>query len=107
MRSMQRRVRALVDGPLLGLAALLFSGCIHYGRDFPVTPVQEIKNNVTTQGEIFANFGEPDRRGLENGYEVWIYSYQSYELAQLRASKELVISFDRDKTVRSYSYTGK
>ena len=92
---------------LLFLWVLPAPGCIYYGRDFPVTPVREIQNNVTTQRELFANFGEPDRRGVENGYEVWIYSYQYYELAQLRASKELVVVFNRDNTVRSYSYTGK
>jgi hypothetical protein len=91
----------------LCLWVLLLPGCIYYGRDFPVTPVREIKNNVTTQRELFANFGEPDRRGIENGNEVWIYSYQYYELAQLRESKELVVLFNADKTVRSYSYTGK
>jgi hypothetical protein len=92
---------------LLSLWVLLLPGCIYYGRDFPVTQVREIKNDVTTQRELFANFGEPDRRGLENGYEVWIYYYQHYELAQLRESKELVVVFNRDNTVRSYSYTGK
>ena len=105
---MLRSLRALMRyGSLLGLGAWLFSGCLYYGRDFPVIPVRDIKNNVTTQREIFTNFGEPDRRGLENGYEVWIYSYQYYELGQLRDSKELVVTFDRDNTVRSYSYNGK
>ncbi|MBM4262741.1 MAG: hypothetical protein FJ145_15090 [Deltaproteobacteria bacterium] len=92
---------------LLSTIVQFASGCLYYGRNFPVTPVREIKNNVTTQREIFANFGEPDRRGLENGHEIWIYSYQFYELAQLRESKELVVLFNADQTVRSYSYTGK
>ena len=86
---------------------LALGGCVFYGRDFPVAPVRDIQNNVTKQREIFANFGEPDRRGVENGYELWIYSYQVYEFGQLRESKELVVIFDRDNTVRSYSYTGK
>lgn len=92
---------------VLSAFVLQWSGCLYYGRDFPVTPVREIKNNVTNQREIYAAFGEPDRRGLENGYEIWIYSYQFYELAQLRESKELVVVFNGDQTVRSYSYTGK
>ena len=95
-----RRLLALVIFAVL-------SGCVYYGRDFPVAPVRDLKNNATTQREVFATFGEPDRRGLENGYEVWIYSYQFYELGQLRQSKELVVVFDRDNTVRSYSYSGK
>lgn len=97
----------VVHCALLALFVLLASSCVYYGRDFPVTPVREIKNNVTSQREIFASFGEPDRRGLENGNEIWIYSYQFYELAQLRESKELIVVFNADQTVRSYSYTGK
>ena len=54
----------------------LISGCIYMGRDFSTAPVKNIEPNVTTQKEIFGYFGEPVRRGLENGYETWTYSYQ-------------------------------
>ena len=77
------------------------------GRDFPVTPVRNIQNNVTTQQEIFANFGEPVRRGLENGLETWTYSYQYYELAQLKDSKELHVVYNKDNTVLNYSFTAR
>lgn len=86
---------------------LILSGCIYYGRDFATTPVKNIQNNVTTQREIFNYFGEPMRKGLENGYETWTYSYHYYELVQLRDSKELYIVFNKDNTVRSYSFTAK
>jgi hypothetical protein len=77
------------------------------GRDFATTPVRNIEVNKTTQREIFGNFGEPVRRGLENGYETWTYSYAYYELGQLRDSKDLYVVFNRDNTVRSYSFTAK
>jgi outer membrane protein assembly factor BamE (lipoprotein component of BamABCDE complex) len=77
------------------------------GRDFGTAPVRQIQNNVTTQREVFAHFGEPIRRGLENGNETWTYSYQYYELGQLRDSKELHIVFNKDNTVRSYSFTAR
>ena len=92
-------------------AALIFSvflsGCLYMGRDFATTPVRNIENNVTTQREIFGNFGEPIRKGLENGYETWTYSYQYYEMGQLRDSKELYVVFNKDNTVRSYSFSAK
>jgi hypothetical protein len=97
---MQRRSAGLV-------LCLLLSGCLYMGRDFSSTAVKSIENNVTTQREIFNNFGEPDRKGLEDGYETWTYSYQYYELTQLRNSKDLYIVFNKDNTVRSYSYTAK
>jgi len=89
------------------VVSLIFSGCLYMGRDFVTTPVRSIENNVTTQREIFNYFGEPIRKGLENGYETWTYSYQYYELAQLRDSKELYVVFNKDNTVRSYSFTAK
>jgi hypothetical protein len=70
-------------------ACFLVSGCLYMGRDFVTTPVRNIENNVTTEKEVFGYFGEPVRRGLENGYETWTYSYQYYELGQLRDFKEL------------------
>ncbi len=85
----------------------LLAGCVYLGRDFSTAPVKSIQNNVTTQREIFNYFGEPERRGLENGYETWTYSYNYYELGQLRDSKELYVVFNKDNTVRSYSFTGK
>jgi hypothetical protein len=92
---------------LAAMLCSLSSSCVPLGRDFPVAPVRAIENNKTTQQEIFANFGEPVRRGLENGFETWSYSYQYYELGQLKDSKELHIVFNKDNTVKSYSFTAR
>jgi hypothetical protein len=92
---------------LLCVLLLALSGCLAVGRDFATTPVRNIQNNVTTQNEIFTNFGEPMRRGLENGLESWTYSFHYYEFGQLRDSKELHVVFDKDNTVRSYSFTAR
>ncbi|MGB7949905.1 MAG: hypothetical protein WCH75_19650 [Candidatus Binatia bacterium] len=89
------------------LSCFLVAGCLAMGRDFATGPVGNIENNVTTEKEIFGYFGEPVRRGLENGYETWTYSYQYYELGQLRDFKDLYVVFNKDKTVRTYSFTGR
>ena len=95
-------------GRFIGIVVFWFvCGCIYQGRDFATTSVREIVNNVTTQEEIFANFGEPIRKGLENGYESWTYSYQYYELGQLRDSKELYVVFNKNNTVRTYSFSAR
>ncbi|HWO43296.1 MAG TPA: outer membrane protein assembly factor BamE [Candidatus Eisenbacteria bacterium] len=91
----------------LVLVVSALSGCMAAGRDFPTAPVKSIQNNVTTQREIFNYFGEPVRRGLENGHETWTYSYHYYEFGQLRDSKELYVVFNPDRTVRSYSFTSR
>ena len=94
-------------GKLLYILFLALSGCMALGRDFATTPVRNIQNNITTQNEVFAHFGEPARRGLENGFETWTYSYQYYQLAQLKDSKELHVVFNKDTTVLSYSFTAR
>jgi hypothetical protein len=94
-------------GKLMCILFLALSGCMSVGRDFATTPVRNIQNNITTQNEVFANFGEPVRRGLDNGFETWTYSYQYYEFTQLRDSKELHVVFNKDNTVRSYSFTAR
>jgi hypothetical protein len=92
---------------LLCILLLAFAGCMSIGRDFATLPISKIENNITTQDEIFTYFGEPLRRGVENGFETWTYSHQYYELVQLRDSKELHVVFNNDKTVRSYSFTAR
>ena len=89
------------------LILLILSGCFYQGRNFDISPVRNIRNDVTTQREIYADFGEPLRRGLENGLETWVYNYQYYELGQLRDSKDLYVVFNKDNTVRSYSFTSR
>ena len=97
-----------MGGKLAGVVfCFLLAGCIYMGRDFPSAPVRDIKNNVTTQKEVFGYFGEPARRGLENGFETWTYTYQYYELGQLRDLKELYVVFNKDTTVRSYSFNSR
>ena len=92
---------------LLFFAIFFLYSCMTVGRDFPTVPVKEIQINTTTQKEIFGSFGEPVRKGLENGYETWSYSYHYYELGQLRDSKELYVVFNKDSTVRNYSFRSK
>jgi hypothetical protein len=93
--------------PLCLVVSMLAYGCLYMGRDFGTTPVKEIQQNVTTQREIFAYFGEPYKKGLENGLETWTYFYNYWELGQLRDARELTVVFNKDNTVRSYSFSGK
>ena len=98
-----RQIRFCVFATFL----LLFSGCMTVGRDFASAPVSNIEINTTTQREIFSYFGEPYRKGIENGYESWSYLYNYWELGQLKDSKELTVVFNKDNTVRHYSYNAR
>jgi hypothetical protein len=87
------------------ILVFLLAGCNLYGRDFSSTQVKNIQNNVTTQSEIFGMFGEPVQKGLESGYDTWTYAHQSYSFGEGLRTKNLYIVFNKDNTVRSYSFT--
>ncbi len=89
------------------MLALMLAGCLSQGRDFVTAPVKDIVQNVTTQNQIFNYFGEPYQRGLENGYETWTYFYNYWEFVQLKEARELTIAFNKDRTVRSYSFNSR
>ncbi len=82
---------------------LFLCGCAVMGRDFPTTPVKDIQPNVTTKVDIFKFFGEPVEKGLDTGNETWTY-YQ-YILGTGLGQKRLHIVFNKDGTVRSYSFS--
>lgn len=86
---------------------LFLWGCLAVGRDFPTFDVKgKVQPNVTTRSHLFADFGEPQERGLESGYETWTYYYYVYTLSGVQGQKRLHVVFNHDGTVRSYSYSG-
>jgi len=90
-----------------GIIGLSLSGCAYLGRDFATAPIKEHRDQRDDlKGDLWL-FREPVRRGLENGYETCTYSYQSYELDQLSDFKHLYVVFNKDNTVRTYSFTGR
>jgi len=79
------------------------------GKNFNVSSVQNIEFNQTTKEDIRKSFGEPTKRGIDNGYETWTYLYEKLHRVSLRNlpklySKELYVVFRMDGTVLSYSY---
>ena len=74
-----------------GLCGVVFSAFrLHlHGPGFFRGSGQNHRERCDDQKEILRYFGDPARKGLENGYETWTYSYQSCEFGQLRDFKEL------------------
>lgn len=97
-------------GRNLGFAVLFvfLLGCVPVGRDFPTVPVKDIRADVTTKSQIFSAFGEPIEQGIETGgYETWTYYYIVYTPGAIQTRKQLQVTFNKDGTVRSYSFTTK
>ena len=81
-----------------------FTGCASVGKDFDSEKVKNIINNVTTQLEIIDWFGLPFKEGSENGYIMWTYQIDKWQVLGVVESKGLVILFDDQNKVKAYRY---
>ncbi|MBN1828957.1 MAG: outer membrane protein assembly factor BamE [Deltaproteobacteria bacterium] len=84
--------------------ALLASGCVTIGHEFPVDAVSSITIDQTTQKEIHRIFGSPWRTGIEDGMKTWSYGYYRYAGSENAMMKDLVIRFDEKGFVNSYTF---
>jgi hypothetical protein len=100
--------RTQLHAVLLVLASmfLLFSsGCATVGQDFPVTRVTDIEIGKTTQQDIRSMFGSPWRVGIEDGQRTWTYGNYTYGLFVEKKAKDLLIRFDDNNVVISYTFS--
>lgn len=92
------------------LAVIFFVACnMQAGVNFDSSIIRNIKANETTKADLRKIFGEPTKRGIDNGYETWTYLYEKLEPVSIRNlpkfySKELYVVFRSDDKVLSYSY---
>ncbi|MBD3236246.1 MAG: outer membrane protein assembly factor BamE [Candidatus Eisenbacteria bacterium] len=98
-----RRLAGVARGLLL-LAACLQFGCATVGREFPVERVGEIRIGETTQEQVYEVFGSPWRVGLEDGLRTWTYGRYRYRLFGEARTEDLVIRFDDQGLVTSYTF---
>jgi len=92
---------------VLGMAVIwivLSSGCATVGRDFPVDRVSDIRLGETTQSEIREMFGAPWRVGIEDGQRTWTYGKYRYSPFGESRTQDLVIRFDQNDVVTSYTF---
>ncbi len=88
----------------VALLALSLAGCFSVGRNFTSGPVRKIEKGVSTKEDVQKLFGEPFRTGLDDGYDSWTYVYNRWSPFSQTRSKDLYIVFNKDGTVRTYTY---
>jgi len=93
--------------PRAACAALLLAagGCLSLGRPFPSDKVKAIVINKTTQTDIETAYGHPYRTGVEDGDVTWNYLDEHYSMVGQPRTKDLVLRFNADGTVKSYSFS--
>jgi hypothetical protein len=99
---MQVAAIARVTGCAVLVAVL--SACLTVGRDFPVDQVGQIAIGKTTRDEIHQMFGVPWRTGLEDGRRTWTYGHYRYKLIGTTETRDLVVRFDPNGVVASYTF---
>jgi len=96
-----RMLRPLTTLLLLVALSLPFAGCMPtVGRAFPVYKIRDIEVEKTSMAEVRQMFGDPWRTGLENGKRTWTYGEYGVNI-----SRDLVIRFDDQNLVKSYSFS--
>jgi hypothetical protein len=75
------------------------------GQAFPTRDVARIEIGETTHGDVRELFGEPWRTGLENGQRTWTYGDYRYSLFGPAQTRDLVIRFNPEGRVASYSFS--
>ncbi|MFZ5564627.1 MAG: hypothetical protein ACOZBW_11295 [Thermodesulfobacteriota bacterium] len=83
---------------------LLATGCATVGKDFSSSAAETIVINKTTIDDIRNMLGEPWRTGIEDGLKTWTYGYYQYRLFGPSDTKDLIIRFNADNTVASYTF---
>jgi len=92
----------------MAIAALILLagyGCLSVGRPFASDDLSWIIKNQTTKIDISARLGEPFRAGTDQGLLTWTYGYYRYSLINRTATKDLVVYFNPDDTVHSYTFS--
>ncbi len=79
--------------------------CGSMGKKFDSSQVKDIQNNVTNQAEILKKFGTAFKHGAENGQTMWTYDFNQWNAVGPAQSKDLVILFDKNNTVKAYRFT--
>lgn len=90
---------------LSGMAASQLTGCFSVGQEFAGSRVPEIKIGKTTKQEITELFGTPWRTGMEDGRITWTYGIYKYSLFGADDTQDLLIRFDPQGIVRSYTFS--
>ena len=105
MTVMKRSVLRMSQGLAITMSLFILVGCMTVGQSFPVENVSKIQPGQTSRADALSLFGTPWRPGLEDGRIVWTYAQYKYDLSGQTLARDLVLRFNEDGTVASYSFS--
>tara|TARA_B100000686_G_C16550313_1_gene842181 strand:+ start:159 stop:497 length:339 start_codon:yes stop_codon:yes gene_type:complete len=93
------RFRIFIIGMFL---AIFWSGCGSVGKNFDESLYKKIVKGTTNKNDIQAMFGDPFKKGIQNGYPVWTYEYNYVNSFGKDIIKDMTIVFYRNGFVKSH-----
>jgi hypothetical protein len=87
---------------LITFALFAMTGCADIGKPFDPALAETIVKGKTTLADIQKTFGEPFKKGIQNGDRVWVYEYNEYKGSSNSLSKNLTVVFDDNDIVKSH-----
>ena len=103
MRSSLKKI-GILWGLVVITALFMLGGCARVGQDFKEQRVEQIQIGQTTQSDVISMFGQPWRKGIENGVTMWTYGRYTYRLIGKTDTKDLIVKFDKEQIVSSYTF---
>ncbi|MDD5372932.1 MAG: outer membrane protein assembly factor BamE [Sulfurimonas sp.] len=103
MKNSAKKVKVFWGLAIAGIL-LISGGCARVGYEFNSEQVRQIKIGETTQNDIVSMFGQPWRKGIENGVTMWTYGRYTYRLVGEADTKDLVVKFNSEGKVISYTF---
>lgn len=80
------------------------AGCATVGDDFP-SDVTWIAKDKTNKVELERRLGSPFQVGFDSGQLTWTWGFYRYSLFRPTRTKDLVVRFNSNGTVSSYSFS--
>ena len=90
---------------IISTMIIFVSGCITLGKDFSEANVSSITIGVTTKNEVRRFFGSPWLSGVQDGQKAWTYGIYDYSLFGERKAKDLLVQFDDQGKVSSFTFS--
>jgi hypothetical protein len=103
MRNHKMKKSPLRNLKITLLLVLFFAAsCGTAGKNFDESLYENIATGTTSQKEIHSMFGNPFKKGIQNGFSVWTYEYNFYNSLGNNIMKDMVIVFDQRGIVKSH-----
>ena len=82
--------------------AIFWFGCGSVGKNFDESLYTKIAKGTTNKKDIQAMFGDPFKKGIQNGSPVWTYEYNYVNAFGTDIIKDMIIVFDKNGLVKSH-----